>query len=223
MPGIAWVVVAGCVIDAAADPRLPGGRRLPSGLGRKRARTMGDVAPRAELRGTPQEHVDRAVARLDGTKIMAACCSDIQVPAVRLTGAERPIICLQNAFSVIAVRETKQPPFARVRGAPNLTSQRGVQHVDGQLTPTVDLKHAASADDYDAASVATSPTDANVILVATSSGLGLFRTDDGGRNWTAAAVPGAPVFYNNSRMAFPTSTRVYLASPGFPPGLESRC
>jgi photosystem II stability/assembly factor-like uncharacterized protein len=85
--------------------------------------------------------------------------------------------------------------------------------------PIIDLKHATGVDDYDAASVAASPTDANVILVATSSGLGLFRTDDGGRSWTAAAVPGAPVFYNNSRMAFPTSSRVYLASPGFPPGL----
>ena len=85
--------------------------------------------------------------------------------------------------------------------------------------PIIDLKHAASADDYDAASVAASPTDANVILVATTSGLGLFRTDDGGRSWTAAAVPGAPVFYASSRMAFPTSSRVYLASPGFPPGL----
>ncbi len=85
--------------------------------------------------------------------------------------------------------------------------------------PIIDVKHAANADDYDAASVAASPSDANVILVATSSGLGLFRTDDGGRSWAAAAVPGAPVFYNNSRMAFPTSSRVYLASPGFPPGL----
>ncbi len=85
--------------------------------------------------------------------------------------------------------------------------------------PIIDLKHAVSADDYDAASVAASPTDANVILVATSAGLGLFRTGDGGRSWTAAAVPGAPVFYNNSRMAFPTSSRVYLASPGFPSGL----
>ena len=85
--------------------------------------------------------------------------------------------------------------------------------------PIIDVKHAAFVDDYDAASVAASPTDANVILVATSSGLGLFRTDDGGRSWTAAAVPGSPVFYNNSRMAFPTSSRVYLASPGFPPGL----
>jgi len=82
--------------------------------------------------------------------------------------------------------------------------------------PIVDLKHAVSADDYDAASVAASPTDANVILVATSSGLGLFRTDDGGRSWTAAADfrPGG-----SSRMAFPTSSRVYLALPGFPSGL----
>jgi photosystem II stability/assembly factor-like uncharacterized protein len=87
-------------------------------------------------------------------------------------------------------------------------------------TPIIDLKHASSADDYDAASVAASPTDANVILVATSnSGLGLFRTDDGGRSWTAPAVPESPAFYGNSRMAFPTSSRVYLASPTFPPGL----
>ena len=87
-------------------------------------------------------------------------------------------------------------------------------------TPIIDLKHASSADDYDAASVAASPTDANVVLVATSNnGLGLFRTDDGGRSWTAPAVPESPAFYGNSRMAFPTSSRVYLASPGFPPGL----
>src|SRR5437867_914822 len=87
-------------------------------------------------------------------------------------------------------------------------------------TTIIDLKHASSADDYDAASVAASPTDANVVLVATSNnGLGLFRTDDGGRSWTAPAVPESPAFYGNSRMAFPTSSRVYLASPGFPPGL----
>src|SRR5438093_7665918 len=83
------------------------------------------------------------MAGLDDAKIMAASCSDGKVLAVRVTGDERPIIRLQDALSVIAVADAKQPPFARVRGAPNLTSQRGVQHVDGQLTPTVDLKHAA--------------------------------------------------------------------------------
>jgi photosystem II stability/assembly factor-like uncharacterized protein len=85
--------------------------------------------------------------------------------------------------------------------------------------PIVDLKHAATADDYDPAAVAASPSDANVILVALKFDLGIFRTDDGGRNWTAAAFPEAPLFLNNSRMVFPTSSRVYLASPGFPSGL----
>jgi len=66
-----------------------------------------------------------------------------------------------------------------------------------------------------AASIAASPTDANVVLVATV-GEGLFRTDDGGTTWTSPVVSGAPTIYGNSRMAFPTSSRVYLASPGFP-------
>src|SRR5262249_48468501 len=70
-----------------------------------------------------------------------------------------------------------------------------------------------------AASVAGSPTDANVVLVATRT-VGLFRTADGGRNWTPAS--GLPDFLTNSRMAFPTGSRVYLAfpasSPFFQPG-----
>jgi photosystem II stability/assembly factor-like uncharacterized protein len=70
-----------------------------------------------------------------------------------------------------------------------------------------------------AASVAGSPTDANVVLVATRT-LGLFRTADGGRNWTPAS--GLPDTLTNSRMAFPTGSRVYLAfpapSPFFQPG-----
>jgi photosystem II stability/assembly factor-like uncharacterized protein len=85
--------------------------------------------------------------------------------------------------------------------------------------PIVDVKHAATPDDYDPAAVAASPSDANVILVALKFDLGVLRTDDGGRTWTAAAVPGAPLFYSNSRMVFPTSSRVYLASPGSTPGL----
>lgn len=71
-----------------------------------------------------------------------------------------------------------------------------------------------------AASVAGSPADANVVLAATR-GVGLFRTADGGRNWTPAS--GLPDNLTNSRMAFPTSSRVYLAfpapSPFFHPGL----
>jgi photosystem II stability/assembly factor-like uncharacterized protein len=72
----------------------------------------------------------------------------------------------------------------------------------------------------DATSVAGSPIDANVLLVATN-GQGLFRTDNGGRSWTPALVSGAPLFYHNSRMAFATSSRVYLASAAFfeQPGL----
>src|SRR5262244_2589456 len=74
---------------------------------------------------------------------MAADCSDGHVLAVRLTGDERPIICLQNALTLIAVAEAEQPPFALVRSAPNLTGQRAVQYIDMQFTPPVDLKHAA--------------------------------------------------------------------------------
>lgn len=76
--------------------------------------------------------------------------------------------------------------------------------------------------DNDAAAVAASPTDANVILVATGEGQGVYRTDDGGRSWSSATVVGSPAGYVNARMAFPTSSRVYLASPAppaFQPGL----
>jgi len=70
-----------------------------------------------------------------------------------------------------------------------------------------------------AASVAGSPTDANVVLVATRT-VGLFRTTDGGHSWMPAS--GLPDFLTNSRMAFPTGSRVYLAfpapSPFFQPG-----
>jgi photosystem II stability/assembly factor-like uncharacterized protein len=64
--------------------------------------------------------------------------------------------------------------------------------------------------------VAGSPTDPNVILVATD-GQGLFRTGNGGRSWTPAAVPGGAMGFASSRMSFPTSSRVYLVSPGETP------
>jgi photosystem II stability/assembly factor-like uncharacterized protein len=65
----------------------------------------------------------------------------------------------------------------------------------------------------DAASVAGSPTDANVALVATGSGHGLFRTDNGGQSWSSAAVAGNPTLFNDSRMVFVTGSRVYLVAP----------
>jgi photosystem II stability/assembly factor-like uncharacterized protein len=75
--------------------------------------------------------------------------------------------------------------------------------------------------EVDVASVGGSPTDPNVILVATSFGFGLSRTDNGGRSWTSAAVAGDPNGYFNSRMAFVTDSRVYLAAPSafYSPGL----
>ena len=67
--------------------------------------------------------------------------------------------------------------------------------------------------------VAASPADPNVILVATDF-QGLFRTDNGGRGWTSAVLAGGATPSANSRMSFPTRSRVYLASPGgTPPGL----
>jgi photosystem II stability/assembly factor-like uncharacterized protein len=65
--------------------------------------------------------------------------------------------------------------------------------------------------------VAASPGDPNVILLGTG-GQGLFRTDDGGRHWTAAEVPDNPASYNHARMVFATSSRVFVAAPvQFPP------
>jgi photosystem II stability/assembly factor-like uncharacterized protein len=68
----------------------------------------------------------------------------------------------------------------------------------------------------DGLSVASSPTDPAVVLVATS-GQGLMRTEDGGLSWSPADVGGVPFFFD-SRMAFATGTRVYLVS-GFVAGL----
>jgi photosystem II stability/assembly factor-like uncharacterized protein len=64
--------------------------------------------------------------------------------------------------------------------------------------------------------VVGSPADPNVILVATE-GQGLLRTDDGGSSWTPAAVSGGAMAFANSRMSFPTSSRVYLVSPSETP------
>jgi hypothetical protein len=60
--------------------------------------------------------------------------------------------------------------------------------------------------------VASSPTDPNVILVATE-GQGLLRTDNGGGSWTPAAVFDGSMAFGGSRMSFPTSSRIYLVSP----------
>ena len=82
------------------------------------------------------------------------------------------------------------------------------------VTPAIQVNSFSN----DAHSVAASPRDASVILVATF-GQGLFRTADGGHSWTNAAVTGSPAFYFNTRMAFANPTRVYLASPQVRPGL----
>jgi photosystem II stability/assembly factor-like uncharacterized protein len=76
--------------------------------------------------------------------------------------------------------------------------------------------------DSSVAAVAGSPSDENIILAATTNtaGGGLFRTEDGGRTWTA--VPGTPRLLFNTRVAFPTGDRAYLvlpAPPAFQPGL----
>jgi photosystem II stability/assembly factor-like uncharacterized protein len=63
----------------------------------------------------------------------------------------------------------------------------------------------------DGVAVAGSPSDPKVILVATE-GQGVLRTDNGGRSWKPAAVSDGAMVFNNSRMAFPTSSRVYLVS-----------
>ena len=82
------------------------------------------------------------------------------------------------------------------------------------ITPAIQVNGFSN----DAHSVAASPADSNVILVATF-GQGLFRTDNGGRSWTNAAVTGSPAFYFNTRLAFASPSRVYLASPQVSPGL----
>jgi photosystem II stability/assembly factor-like uncharacterized protein len=82
-------------------------------------------------------------------------------------------------------------------------------------TPLIDLNRHV----HDAAVVAGSPTDANVILVAITA-QGLFRTDNGGRSWTLAEMPDSLAVFFNARMAFATASRVYLVSSYFVgPGL----
>ena len=73
----------------------------------------------------------------------------------------------------------------------------------------------------DANALAASPTDPNVILVAMLSE-GLYRTNNGGQSWTQATVADGANSFFNTRMAFPTGSRVYLVSPSSPffkPGL----
>lgn len=65
----------------------------------------------------------------------------------------------------------------------------------------------------DGVSVAGSPEDSKILLVATD-GQGIFRTEDGGQSWTRAAVAGGARSFSNSRMIFPTGSRVYVAFPG---------
>ena len=60
--------------------------------------------------------------------------------------------------------------------------------------------------------VAASPVDSNVILLATDFE-GLFRTDNGGRTWTAATFSDGVTTFATARMSFATASRVYLAAP----------
>ncbi len=76
-------------------------------------------------------------------------------------------------------------------------------------TPLIDLSFGPGT-----AAVAGSPSEANVVLVATI-GQGLFRTDNGGRSWTLAELPDSPTQFSFlTRMAFATASRVYLVSSG---------
>jgi photosystem II stability/assembly factor-like uncharacterized protein len=74
-----------------------------------------------------------------------------------------------------------------------------------------------------ATALAASPTDPNLVLVAMQSAQGLYRTTNGGQSWTSSVLAQSPTIFNNARMAFPTSSRVYLVSPVSPqfdkPGL----
>ena len=91
---------------------------------------------------------------------------------------------------------------------------RGLDFLAIGTTPAIQVNSFSN----DAHTVAASPADSSVILVGTH-GQGLFRTDDGGRSWTNAAVAGSPVSFFNARMTFAGPSRVYLASPQISPGL----
>jgi photosystem II stability/assembly factor-like uncharacterized protein len=71
----------------------------------------------------------------------------------------------------------------------------------------------------DAASVAGSPTDPNLILTAIGDTFGLsfnsplLRTDNGGQSWTNATITPDPGGFPRSRMSFATASRVYLVAP----------
>lgn len=76
------------------------------------------------------------------------------------------------------------------------------------------LNPVLSADGFrSATAVAGSPSDANVLLVATFGGGGLYRTEDGGSSWNLASVTGNPTNFNLARMTFADSSRVYLVMP----------
>jgi photosystem II stability/assembly factor-like uncharacterized protein len=75
-------------------------------------------------------------------------------------------------------------------------------------TPAIDI----NGFNNDATALGASPTDPNVILVAMSSGQGLLRTENGGQSWTSSVLQDSPNSFTNARMAFPTSSRVYLVS-----------
>jgi hypothetical protein len=98
------------------------------------------------------------------------------------------------------------------------TSGPGLNFESIGTTPAIQIDSFTN----DATAVAPSPTDANVILLAMSVFQGLFRTNDGGRSWTQSTLADNPYNFQNARMAFATSSRVYLVSPVppfFQPGL----
>jgi photosystem II stability/assembly factor-like uncharacterized protein len=84
--------------------------------------------------------------------------------------------------------------------------------------PAIDINGGTN----DATALAASPTDPNLVLVAMLSVQGLYRTTNGGQSWTSSVLAQSPTDFSNARMAFPTSSRVYLVSrvgPQFKPGL----
>lgn len=61
------------------------------------------------------------------------------------------------------------------------------------------------------AAVAASPTNPNIVLVAMDQ-RGLYRTENGGQSWTSPTLTDGPTAFVRARMAFPTTSRVYLVS-----------
>ncbi|HEX7272062.1 MAG TPA: hypothetical protein VF420_07930 [Casimicrobiaceae bacterium] len=95
------------------------------------------------------------------------------------------------------------------KGNDNSFSALGTSLIDPNGIPGITV---------DTESIAASPVDPNIVLVATTANFGLVRTANGGQSWTPASVPGDPDGLFRSRMSFPTPSRVYLVAV-YPPGL----